>query len=165
MGLELPGELVSVLALVGRDWPAGDEDKIFEIGQLWTGFADTVADFATTSDALAAEIAQENGGETIDAFIARWYDPTSPAANLRRGVAGATAVGVGLTGIALLVLALKISVITQLVILAIQVAQAVMSAGPTFGLSLAEIPLLKMITSLAIDQLVDAVLNALLAGD
>jgi hypothetical protein len=62
------------------------------------------------------------------------------------------------------VLALKISVIVQLVMLAIQIAQAIATAVVTFGASLLEIPIFKMITSMILDQLLGFAMQALLNG-
>jgi hypothetical protein len=62
------------------------------------------------------------------------------------------------------VLALKINVIVQLIMLAIEIAEALATAAPTFGASLAEIPIFKEITQLIIDQLINLALNAVLGG-
>ncbi|MFC0509321.1 hypothetical protein [Micromonospora costi] len=163
MGLQLPGELVALLGMLGYTWPEADEQKLFELGQHWLELAGTVQAAGAGAQQAGQSVWNGNSGQAIDAFQQRWSGPEAPVANLSDGVTAAQGVAVGLFLTAGVVLVLKINVIVQLVLLAIQIAQAIATAGPTFGASLAEIPIFKMITSLVIDQLlglaVDAVLN------
>jgi hypothetical protein len=39
MGLQLPSELVSLLSMLGYNWPQADEEKLFEMGHAWLNFA------------------------------------------------------------------------------------------------------------------------------
>jgi hypothetical protein len=73
-------------------------------------------------------------------------------------------IGVGLMVCAGIVLALKINVIIQLIQLAIEIASAIAEAAATFGASLAEIPIFKMITSMIIDQLINLAMTAIVNG-
>ncbi|WP_433650306.1 hypothetical protein ACQP2C_28230 [Micromonospora zamorensis] len=73
-------------------------------------------------------------------------------------------IGAGLMVCAGIVLALKINVIVQLTLLAIQIAQAVATAAVTFGASLLEIPIFKLITGALIDQLLNMATEAVLGG-
>jgi hypothetical protein len=164
MGLQLPGELVSILAMLGYDWPTSDEEKLFELGNLWLGFSGQVQAAAGAATQVAAGVWEGNEGKVIDAFRDWWNDAENAPAVLARGAAGVTKVGVGLVVCAGIVLALKISIITQLVILAIQIAQAIATAVATFGASLAEIPIFKMITSRILDLLIDQAVTAVLGG-
>jgi hypothetical protein len=52
----------------------------------------------------------------------------------------------------------------QLTLLAIQIAQAVATAAVTFGASLLEIPIFKLITGALIDQLLNMATEAVLGG-
>lgn len=64
-----------------------------------------------------------------------------------------------------IVLALKVNVIVQLTLLAIQIAQAIATAAVTFGASLLEIPIFKkIITGVIIDQLLNYATEAVLGG-
>lgn len=60
--------------------------------------------------------------------------------------------------------ALKIAVVVQLVMLAVQIAQAIATAVPTFGLSLLEIPIFKEITSILLDQAIDLAISQVLSA-
>lgn len=62
-----------------------------------------------------------------------------------------------------LVLALKINVIVQLSILVIEIVQAIATAAVTFGASLAEIPIFKKLTDIAINLILSQAIEALLA--
>jgi len=61
-----------------------------------------------------------------------------------------------------IILALKISVITQLIILIVQIAQAIVAAVATAGASLLEIPVFRAITKLILDRLQDMAISKVL---
>jgi hypothetical protein len=164
MGMTIPGELASVLAMIGYDWPEGDEEKLFELGQVWMDFASTVEQVGREADALAAEVTDGNQGDVIAAFDAYWSGADGPGGVLAGNTTATTLLGAGYVVVAAVVLALKVQIIVQLVILAVQIAQAVATAVPTLGASLLEIPIIKMITSLIVDQLIDMAMRAILGG-
>ncbi len=113
---------------------------------------------------VSQEVWSTNQGQAIEAFRSWWTSEDSAPAVLDRGSSGATTVGIGLLVCAGIVLALKISIIVQLVILAIQIAQAIATAVATFGASLLEIPIFKIITSKLLDMLIDQAISAVLGG-
>jgi hypothetical protein len=164
MGLQLPGELVSILGMLGYNWPEADEEKLFDMGQAWIDFASSLDGIVTQAVTHGQRVADQHTGDAIEAFQKRWNDPESPVNNLSDGSTGALLVGVGLVIAAGVVLVLKINVIVQLISLAIEIAQAIATAIATFGASLAEIPIFKMITSMIIDQLLGMAIGALLNG-
>ena len=162
MGLQLSGELVSVLNAVGFAWPRGDEDKLFEMGQTWVRFADTLRGGTQSATTHAQNVWQLNVSETTAAFEQAWKAADSPVTNLHDAATNVELVGVGLMVCAGIILALKLSVITQLIILAVQIAQAVATAVPTAGLSLLEIPVFRAITKLILDRLLDMAISKVL---
>ncbi|MFI0450858.1 hypothetical protein [Actinomadura sp. 6N118] len=162
MGLQLPGELIGLLGMLGYTWPEADESKLFELGSTWMGFSGTVQGVAADAGSAAQQVWSGNQGEDIQAFQKAWGEEDSPAAILQDAATGAMAVGAAFFVCAGIVLALKISVIVQLVILAIQIAQAIATAPVTFGASLLEIPIFKTITGIIIDVLIDQAIGALL---
>ncbi|GAA1847051.1 WXG100-like domain-containing protein [Asanoa iriomotensis] len=164
MGLQLPGELVSLLGLLGYTWPQADEEKLFEMAQHWLELSGEVRTISAEAHGQGAAVLATNTGEAITAFQSRWSAPEAPVNNLTDGATAAQGVGLGLMVAAGIVLALKINVIIQLVILAIQIAQAIATAAVTFGASLAQIPIFKMITSMVLDQLFGLATEALLNG-
>lgn len=164
MGMQLPGELVSILGMLGYDWPASDEEQLFQLGQLWMEFAPKMEAAGVEALASASSYWQQNQGDAATAFQAWWNGAESPASALAQGVPGASLVGAGLTVCAGVVLALKIQVIVQLAILAVQIAVATASAVVTFGASLLQIPIAKIATSLILDQLIGMAVEAVLNG-
>ena len=155
MGLQLSGDLVSALNAVGFDWPRGDEDKLFEMGQAWVRFADRLRGGTETATAHAQTVWQVNVSDTTAAFEQAWKAADSPVSNLEDAATTVELVGVGLMVCAGIILALKLSVITQLIILVVQIAQAIATAVPSAGVSLLEIPVFRAITKVILDRLQD----------
>lgn len=164
MGLHLPAELVTVLGMIGYDWPQTDETALFEMGQRWIAFSGTMQTMVAEARSAVAPVPVANSGNDIDAFQTYWTDQDGPVRVLEDGALAATLAGTGMIICAAIVLALKIQIIVQLVILAIQIAQAVATAVATFGASLAEIPIFQMITRQIVGQLIDEVIGLLLDG-
>lgn len=162
--MQLPGELRSLLDLLGYTWPASDEEKLFELGQAWIEFSDTIARFVAEAGAGAAELAGHNVSAEIDAFEAWWSGDESPLASLASNEIASTVGGAGLVIAAAVVLAMKIAVIVQLVILAVQIAQAIATASVTFGASLLEIPIFQQLARTIIGNIMQECLWALIDG-
>ncbi|MFG1998033.1 hypothetical protein ACGFNU_02660 [Spirillospora sp. NPDC048911] len=162
MGLQLPGELIGLLGMLGYTWPEADEMKLFELGNTWMGLSSTLRSGVAEADAVAQRVWTDNKGEDFDAFRTEWTGEDSAAQNLAGAADGCLMVAAGLMVAAAIVLALKIQVIVQLIMLAIQIAQAIATAPVTFGASLAEIPIFKTIVGAIIDLLIDQAINALL---
>ncbi|MFG2106439.1 WXG100-like domain-containing protein [Micromonospora chersina] len=155
---------MSILGMLGYDWPTSDEEKLFHLGQLWVEFAPKMEAAGAAALASASAYWENNQGEAAQAFQAWWNGTDSPANTLAQGIPGASLVGAGIMVCAGVVLALKIQVIVQLAILAVQIAQAIATAAVTFGASLLEIPVFKMITSMILDQLIGMAVEAVLNG-
>jgi len=162
MSLEIPGELRSLLGVLGYTWPEADEDKLLEMGQAWLRFATTLDTLTASAQASAAPVWSANTGADIAAFEQWWTNEDSPLASMRDGMPAAVLTGTGLIICGTIVLALKVAVIVQLTILAIQIAQAIATAPVTFGASLAEIPIFQQITRIAVGALIDQVISTLL---
>ena len=162
--MQLPGELISLLGMLGYTWPEADEVKLFEMGQAWLAFPDRMQSNLGDAHTAAQAVWTDNQDSAIEAFRESWLDPESAKTNLENGATAATMIGAGLLVCAGIVLALKINVMVQLTLLAIQIAQAIATAAPTFGASLAEIPIFKMITQVLLDELINQALEAVLGG-
>ncbi|MFI5843537.1 hypothetical protein ACIA8K_27915 [Catenuloplanes sp. NPDC051500] len=164
MGLQLPGELIWLLGELGYTWPEADEEKLFEMAGEWIAFSGTVQQAIVDGTAAAQQVWSANTGADVAAFQRVWGEEDAPAATLGTAAESSTIVGAGMYAAAGIVLALKINVIIQLTLLAIQIAQAIATAPPTFGASLLEIPILKMITGLVLDEIINQAVEALLNG-
>jgi hypothetical protein len=162
MGLDLPGPLETLLNDLGFTWPEVDEADLFSLGSTWMSFGSTVSSVQQAAQTAAQQVSTVNQGDAIDAFKKKWDGKNAPAA-----VLGDAATGVELGGAALLlcggvVLALKINTIVNLVILACEIAEALATAVPTFGASLAEIPVFQEITNRIIQAIINEAVNAIM---
>lgn len=164
MGLTIPGELASLLSMLGYDWPQSDETALFQLAGEWTGMADRISGAAAELEAAARTVIDNNSGASFTEFAGEWNDGESAPRNIVDTTNPTNIIGIGLIVAAGVVLALKIQVIVQLVLLAIQIAQAIATAVATFGASLLEIPIFKMIAGMIIDQLIGMATDAVLNG-
>lgn len=162
--MDIPSELASLLSAIGYDWPESDEESLFNLAGEWSGMADQISGKVDSLNAAAKSLIESNIGEDIDAFGEEWGDAESAVNNIADAADPSNIVNVVLTVAAGLVLALKIQVIVQLVLLAVQIAQAIATAAVTFGASLLEIPIFKEITGLIVDQLIGLVIDQVLNG-
>lgn len=162
MGLQLPGELVTLLNDLGYNWPEADEEKLFQLGQHWIDFGSTISGVVSDGEAAVSRVIADNHGAAITAFHDRWADKNSPAGVLHDGVTAAHVIGGCLFVCAAVVLALKINVIVQLTILAIEIVQAIATAPETFGASLLEVPAFKKITDMAINFIINEAMEKIL---
>lgn len=163
-GMMLPPELSGLLNTLGFNWPLSDEGKLFELGSQWTGFADKLSPAAADADGHAQQVLGQNTGEAVDAFGAFWSDGEAPKQNLEDGATASTLMGTGMHIAGGVVVALKTAVVVQLAVLAVQIAQAIATAVPTFGASLLEIPVFRQITDVLLDQALDLAINSVLNG-
>jgi len=160
----IPGELANLLNELGYTWPKSDEEKLFELGQNWLSLAAEMQTVGQSADAAVQPVAAANQGEAIEAFLTAWRSDDAALSVLDSGVTGANVIGGALFVCAGVVLALKINVIVQLTILAIEIIQAIATAAPTFGASLLEIPVFKKLTDVVINLLIDQALGVILGG-
>ncbi|MFC4069391.1 WXG100-like domain-containing protein [Actinoplanes subglobosus] len=164
MGLQLPGELVWLLGELGFNWPEADEEKLIDVAMTWIDFGAALEQAVTAGDAAAQQVWAANLGADITAFQQAWADGSAPSANLATMAQSCLIVGAGMLCAALIVLVLKINVIVQLVTLAIAIAQAIATAAVTFGASLAEIPIFKMIIGAIVDEIINQAIETVLNG-
>ncbi|MEP7020182.1 MAG: hypothetical protein ABI808_05990 [Pseudonocardiales bacterium] len=143
MGLELPSELTEPLSWIGLIWPEADEEKLFEAGQAWFSFGQTLRPIIENADAGVKPVwsaAKSGDDAAVNAFEHWWNDKDGPTVRLADDALAAEIIGGALVVFAGITLALKIAFIAQLIALAIEVAQAIATAFATFGATTAEIP-------------------------
>ena len=136
MSLTLPGELVWVLDLLGYNWPEADEEKLHEVAQTWRDFATTISELEYRAVTASNEVVAANAGEAIDAFTTTWNEfGGGSGGHLQDAQTAALAIAFAFDAAAVAVLAGKIAVIAQLVILACEIIAAQAAAPFTLGLS------------------------------
>ncbi|WAC67437.1 polymorphic toxin type 15 domain-containing protein [Agrococcus sp. SL85] len=134
--MNLPGELVWVLDMLGYEWPPLDEDEMRRAANIIRTFKD---DIEGTIEQATARIKDDAGGamqaQAATSFGNAW--DTNRQQNVEQLVDVLDPAATGIDIAADAVLALTVKVIAELVITAAQIAAAAASAVLTLGASLA----------------------------
>lgn len=162
MGLNIPGELADLLNELGYTWPKSDETQLFSLGQQWMEFSSQASQASQQAQAAVNGLSGNNTGADIEAFMRSWQGEDSAVASLDSGATGAQVLGGALFVCAGVVLALKINVIVQLTILAVEIIEAIATAVPTFGASLLEVPVFKKLCDIALNFIINQAMEAIL---
>lgn len=162
MGLTLPGELERLLNDLGFTWPEVDEMDLFDGGGKWMQFGGTVADAHQRSTGASNQMLSTNTSAALQAFSTKMAHPDSPHSVLGDASTGVQVVGGAMFAAGGLVLGLKINTMINLIILLCEIISAIAEAAPTFGASLAEIPVFKEITNRIINGIVNEVVMAVM---
>ena len=162
MSITIPPALAHLLNDVGFVWPMTDEDRLHEIAQRWIQFAPQLAAVGHDADAAAGRVVTANAGPCVEAFQTSWAGAGAARDVLQSGEVGVRVIGACLLVCSAVVVALKINVITQLAILAVEVTQALLTVVATAGASLAELVVFKKLTGMAINFLVTQALAVIL---
>jgi hypothetical protein len=150
----LPDYLEFALNLIGFNWPDADEDKLREAATAWRNFGRDVDDVRRNFDQIVTQVAQNNTGEAIDAFVAlsKQYQ-SGDGGHLHTASMAATIVADVLEGFADAVVTMKIAVIAQLGILAGEVVATQGAAIFTLGLAEAALPEEIGLTQLVVNRI------------
>ncbi|MDR7233939.1 hypothetical protein [Agrococcus sp. BE272] len=165
MAMNLPGELVWVLDMLGYDWPPLDEDEMRRAASIMRQFKDDVEGTVEVAETrVKTGVATALTGQASTSFSNAW--DTDRSTNIQQLVDALDPVAGGIEVGADAVVALKVKVIAELVITAAQIAAAAASAIITLGASAAAsaaiIALRKkaldVLTNIAVDQLAQQLL-------
>jgi hypothetical protein len=138
MALTLPDELVWVLDLLGYSWPEADEDALHQVAETWRSFGKDLEKIQTDGEGFARTIVASNVGTAVDGFSKDWGAYTGANGQDRYIPDAKTAcevIAFAFDAAAIAVLTAKLSVIAQLIALAVEIIAAQASAPFTFGLS------------------------------
>ena len=165
MAIMLPGEVSYLLNMLGFEWPEGNEDRIFDYATRWMTYAGEVGSANQLAGQAKPHALTNNSGPAMTAFQ-QAFDEAEGV----RDVAEKLALAGTLTGGCLLlvgvaVIALKIAFVVNLVLLAIQIAEAVAAAAATFGASLAWIPIAKEIARRLLELALNLAIEELMGGE
>jgi hypothetical protein len=162
VGLSLDPTLERLLNDLGFTWPEVDESELMSLGSAWVGFGSQVGAVAQTARTATAQLTSANQGQAMDAFSAAWSRESSPDKVLSDATTGVEVGGAAILLCAGVVLALKINTLVNLTILAFEIAEAIATAAPTFGASLAEIPVFKEVTNRVIGAIINEAIMAIM---
>ncbi|MCX9191956.1 hypothetical protein C3Y87_11115 [Carbonactinospora thermoautotrophica] len=154
MSILLPGELVTVLDLLGFTWPQADEDKLEDCARAWRDFANEVEHVLADADRVARAVVAENHGASIAAFEDYWPRLGGGSGQLCEAADAARLVAEVLEGFAEAVRWAKRLVLAQLVACAASLAAGPLSAVAQQGFRLA--------IRKALDELLERVVTSLL---
>ena len=163
MGLTLPGELERLLNDLGFTWPEVDEQDLFTVGGEWCSFGSAVSASHGTGSSATQQLLSRNQSAALQSFSTRMEHPSSPLSVLGDASTGVEVVGASMYAGAGIVLGLKINTMVNLITLLCEIISAIAEAAPTFGASLAEIPVFKEITNRIINAIVNEACNAVLS--
>ncbi len=164
MAVMLPGEVSYLLNMLGFEWPEGNEDRIFDYANRWMSYAGEVGSATGLADQAKSYALSTSSGPAMEAFQ-KAFDEIDGVADVAQKLALAGSITGGcLLVVGVAVIALKIAFVVNLVLLAIQIAQAVAAAAATFGASLAWIPVAKEIARRLLQLALNLALEKLMGG-
>lgn len=159
MTLQIPGSLQWVSYLVGSQWPKGDEDAMFRIGDEWATHADEMTTLIPDLNRMRASTMSALQGVTAGAADQQFkllfdgdasVDKLADAMAALGGLADGTGKNIEYT---------KLQILTSLAIAAFEISWALAQTSVTFGASAAQIPIIEGATSAAIRQTVSMLLR------
>lgn len=160
MAMNLPGELVWVLDMLGYDWPPLDEDELRRAARIMRQFKDDVEGTIEVAETRVKEgVGAALKGQASTSLKSAW--DADRAANMQRMVDALDPVAGGVEVAADAVVALKVKVIAELVITAAQIAAAAASAIVTLGASVAASAAIIALRKKALDVLTNIVVDQL----
>jgi len=163
MGMTLPSELERLLNDLGFTWPEVDEQDLFGVGGDWMSFGSNVAQSHQAGSQAVSDLFSANQSDALQAFSTSLAKQESPLSVLGDASTGVQVVGAAMYAAGGIVIGLKVNTMINLVTLAFEIASAIAEAVPTFGASLAEIPVFKEITNKIINAIVNEVVMAIMS--
>jgi hypothetical protein len=151
--LTLPDELTMLTGELGARWPRTDEVRLLELARAWIRHGAALGPLAAEAETAVHATVAAAPSEATDELAAYWGRERSAGAALASTVTGAPVVGAAVAVCAGVVLALKVNIVVQLTVLAVQIHQAVVAAPTTCGVSLTAIPVYRGAADLLVDHL------------
>ncbi|WP_166906856.1 hypothetical protein [Mycobacterium sp. DL440] len=157
--LQIPGPLQWVSYLVGSQWPKGDEDAMYRIGGEWGDRAEQLTGLIPELNRMRSSTSSVLQGVTAgaaDGQFALLFDGDASVDKLAEAMAalGTLAESTGKN-----IEYAKLQILTSLAIAAFEISWALAQTSVTFGASAAEIPLIEVTTSAAIQRIVSVLLK------
>ncbi|MCT7659697.1 WXG100-like domain-containing protein [Mycobacterium deserti] len=162
MTIQIPGSLQWVSYLVGSEWPEGDEDAMFRIGDQWHSSADQMAVLIPSLNRMREKTSSVLQGVTAGAAddqFALLFDGDASVDKLAEAMAalGDLAQSTGRS-----IEYTKLQILTSLAIAAFEISWALAQTSVTAGASAAAIPVIEGATSAAIRQIVSLLLKQIM---
>jgi hypothetical protein len=149
--------------LIGPQWPKGDEDAMYRIGNDWYMRADELTWLVPDLNRVRSRTMSALQGQTAvaaDEQFTQLFDGDASVEELAEAMAalGALAEGTGKS-----IEYTKLQILTSLAIAAFEISWALAQTSVTFGASAAQIPIIEGCTSTAIRQAVSLLLRDIMS--
>lgn len=159
MGIQIPGYLQWVAYLVGSQWPKGDEDAMYRIGNHWHNSSEQISALIPELNRIRSSRAAVLQGETAEAVDQQFKllldgDTSVDKLATAMGALGDLAAGTGKN-----IERTKLQILTSLAIAAFEISWALAQTAATLGASDAEILLVEESTIAAIRQAVTELMS------
>lgn len=162
MGMMLPNELIWIMDKLGFEWPDLDEDEIHRGANLLRGYVSDLEAMITRADnRVNNDFLQATKGKTSLAFADGWNQNRSQNLQQLLDHADPVAGGIDIFGDA--VLALKVKVIAEVTVTAVQVTAALASSVITLGAGAAAAAALIIARKKVMDILMDMAVEELMS--
>lgn len=135
MSIELPGEVVWIMELMGLEWPDIDEDELRAWGGHVREFGQGLKESHDDTDSLLKGLADAYEGASYDALLSRWGQASGEHLTTLTTCCDVLATALEMTATGVVVA--KGVVIAQLVITAVEMAAAAAATVATLGIAAA----------------------------
>jgi hypothetical protein len=163
VSLQIPGALQWVSYLVGSEWPKGDEDAMFRIGDDWRTQAVHMTGLIPELNRMRSATMLALQGVTAGAADEQFKLLFDGDASVDKLANAMTALGDLADGTGKNIEYTKLQILTSLAIAAFEISWAIAQTSVTFGASAAQIPLIEASTSAAIRQAVSMLLRDIMS--
>jgi hypothetical protein len=154
VSLQIPGYLRWVSYLVGSQWPKGDEDAMFRIGNDWRTHAERMAGLTPELNRMRSSTMSALQGVTAGAADDQFRMLFDGDASVDKLADAMAALGDLADGTGKRIEYTKLQILTSLAIAAFEISWVLAQTSVTFGASAAQIPVIEGATSAAIRQAV-----------
>ncbi|MGW6917977.1 WXG100-like domain-containing protein [Kitasatospora sp. NPDC054939] len=165
MAIQLPGELVWVMDLLGLPWPDVDEDKVREYAGHVKSFAGNIDRTHAAATATLRQMAQAYQADSYNKLAARWTKMSNE--HMTEIVTALNASAIALDAAADAIVATKLAVIAQLGILAAELVAGtiatIATAGAAAAAEAALVAATRKIVSRAIKEAQEMIIGVLIA--
>ncbi len=155
VAIELPGELVWAMNLIGVNWPQVNEDKVREFADHVRQFAINLDSTHETATATVRQMAEHYQADSYQQLVERWSQMSNDHLSEIVQICGTVATLIDVAADAIVVA--KLAVITELGIMAAEFIAAQAAAVATLGAAEAAEALLIEATKRAINMVLQQV--------
>jgi hypothetical protein len=162
MTLQIPAYLQWVSYLVGSQWPKGDEDAMFRIGDDWQASALDMTGLIPELNRMRSSTMSALQGVTAGEADEQFRLLFDGDASVEKLAAAMIALGDLARGTGKSIEYTKLQILTSLAIAAFEISWALAQTSVTAGASAAQIPIIEGTTSAAIRQVISMLLRQIM---